>query len=308
MAKELWVEKYRPKTVSEYVFKNASQRKQVKQWVQDGSIPHLLFSGSAGTGKTTLAKVLINDLDVQSADVLYINASRDNNVDTMRQKITSFCETMPWGEFKVVLLDEADYMTPNAQAILRGMMEQYHTSVRFILTCNYPNRIIPAIHSRCQGFEITKQDQVDFTARVAEILINEGAQFELETIDALVRTYYPDLRKTINTVQMNTIDGVLQAAEDTSADTAEWRTRMVELFKAGKIKEAREFLIKNAQSNEYEEIYTWLYRNLDLYTSNDNQYDECVLAIRNGLVKHTQVADVEINFSATMVEVARALA
>ena len=145
MAKELWVEKYRPKTVSEYVFKNASQRKQVEQWVQDGSIPHLLFSGSAGTGKTTLAKVLINDLDVQSADVLYINASRDNNVDTMRQKITSFCETMPWGEFKVVLLDEADYMTPNAQAILRGMMEQYHTSVRFILTCNYPNRIIPAI-------------------------------------------------------------------------------------------------------------------------------------------------------------------
>ena len=124
MAKELWVEKYRPKTVSEYVFKNASQRKQVEQWVQDGSIPHLLFSGSAGTGKTTLAKVLINDLDVQSADVLYINASRDNNVDTMRQKITAFCETMPWGEFKVVLLDEADYMTPNAH--LYDTVPSYH--------------------------------------------------------------------------------------------------------------------------------------------------------------------------------------
>ena len=146
--KDIWVEKYRPKTVDEYVFKDEAQKHQVKTWITDGGIPHLLFSGSAGTGKTTLAKVLINDLGVQDADVLLINASRDNGVDLIRRKITNFSETMPWGDYKVILLDEADYISAEGQAALRGVMEQYHQSVRFILTCNYPNKIIPALHSK----------------------------------------------------------------------------------------------------------------------------------------------------------------
>jgi len=174
--KDIWVEKYRPKTVSEYVFKDEAQKHQVKTWVTDGGIPHLLFSGSAGTGKTTLAKVLINDLGVQEADVLLINASRDNGVDLIRRKITNFSETMPWGDYKVILLDEADYISAEGQAALRGVMEQYHASVRFILTCNYPNKIIPALHSRCQGFHITSLDTNEFTARVAEILIENGVK------------------------------------------------------------------------------------------------------------------------------------
>ena len=305
MSDFLWVEKYRPQKIDDCILPS-TLKETFQQIVETGEIPNMLFTGTAGLGKTTVAKALCNELDL---DWILINGSEEGNIDTLRNKIKQFASTVSLqGGYKVVILDEADYLNAQSfQPALRGFIEEFANNCRFILTCNYPNRIIPAIHSRCQGFEITKQDQVDFTARVAEILISEGAVFELETIDALVRTYYPDLRKTINTVQMNTVDGVLQAAEDTGADAAEWRTKMVELFKAGKIKEAREFLIKNAQTNEYEEIYTWLYRNLDLYTANNDQYDECVLAIRNGLVKHTQVADVEINLSATMIEVARAL-
>ena len=307
MAKELWVEKYRPSTVKDYVFKDNTQRKQVQNWINDGGIPHLLFSGSPGTGKTTIAKVLINELSIQDADVLYINASRDNGVEMIRKNITAFSETMPWGDFKVILLDEADHISPEGQAALRGVMEQYHASVRFILTCNYPNMIIPALHSRCQGFHIEKLDQDDFTVRVAEILADNSVEFDIDTLDAMVRANYPDLRKTINTVQMSIADNLLQKPVDDSGASAVWRLEMIDLFKAGKLKQARQLIVSKARADEYNEIYTWLYRNLDLYTSNDEQYDACVLAIRNGLVKHTQVADVEINLSATMIELARAL-
>ena len=154
--KELWTEKYRPSSIGTYVFRDEGQRQQVSGWVQEGALPHLLFSGAPGTGKTTLAKVLLQELDVDSMDILEINASNENNVETIRNKITNFSSTMPFGDLKYVLLDEADYITPNGQAALRGVMETYHTSCRFILTCNYPQRIIPALHSRCQGFHIEK--------------------------------------------------------------------------------------------------------------------------------------------------------
>ncbi len=261
--KDIWVEKYRPKTVEEYVFKDEAQKNQVKSWITDGGIPHLLFSGSPGTGKTTLAKVLINDLGVQDADVLLINASRDNGVDLIRRKITNFSETMPLGDYKVILLDEADYISAEGQAALRGVMEQYHMSVRFILTCNYPNKIIPALQSRCQGFHITSLDTNEFTARIAEILIENNTKFELETLDSFVRATYPDLRKTINSVQMAVVDGVLAQPETSDQDTG-WRVKMVELFKAKQVREARKLIIANCRTDEYEEMFRWLYRNVEL--------------------------------------------
>lgn len=302
MAVDLWVERYRPKTIDEYVFKDENQKKIVKNWIKEGGIPHLLFYGSAGTGKTTLAKVLINELGVEDADIMYINASRDNGIELIRDRITRFSSTIPWGEYKVILLDEADYITPQGQAALRGVMEEFHSVVRFILTCNYANRIIPAVKSRLQEFHITNQDQTDFTVRVAEILADNDIEFDLDTIDSYVRATYPDLRKTINSVQQNVSDGKLIMPGGDDNLTTDWKLQMVSLFRDKKLRQAREVICNNATPEDYDGIYQFLYRNLDFFGANDDEQDMAIVIIRNGMVKHTQVADPEINLSATMVE------
>ena len=301
----LWVEKYRPNTLQGYVFRDQNQKVQVEQWIKSKTIPHLLFSGAPGVGKTTLAKILLNTLDVIGTDILEINASRENSVDVIRDKITNFVQTMPFGEFKVVLLDEADYISPNGQAALRGVMEMYHQSARFILTCNYPNRVIPALHSRCQGFHIEKVDKTEFTARVAEILIAEHVEPNLDILDTYVKATYPDLRKCINTVQMNTSEGKLQPPNTADTGTQDYRIEMVDLFKAGKIQEARKLLCSQARPEEMEDIYKWMYDNVEIFGNTEDKQDEAVLVIKQGLVDHSFVAEAEINLSATLIKLSR---
>ena len=303
--KELWVEKYRPKTLKEYVVRDDAQRQQIQSWINDKAIPHLLLSGAPGVGKTTLAKVLFNELEVSGYDILEINASRENSVDTVREKINNFVQIMPFGDYKYVLLDEADYMSPNGQAALRGVMETYHTSARFILTCNYPNRVIPALHSRCQGFHMEVIDKNEFTARVAEILIAEKMDPDLETLDTYVKATYPDLRKCINMVQQNCRDSKLMPPQSRDSGQQDYRLQMVELFKAGKINEARKLVCSQARPEECEEIYRWLYDNLDIISKQDDQQDKAVLIIKQGLVDHSFVADPEINLASVMIKLAR---
>ena len=302
--KELWTEKYRPKKIDEYVFRDTAQRKQVESWVSDGSIPHLLLSGSAGIGKTTLAKVLCKELGIEDFDILEINASRDNNVDTVREKIINFVQMIPFGPFRVVLLDEADYLTPNAQAILRGVMEEYSSTARFILTCNYPNRIIPAIHSRCQGYHFEKIDVNEYTARVATILVEEGIEFDLDVLDTYVKAAYPDLRKCINSVQQH-VNGSTLDAPTAEADAGDYKIEMVELFKKGKILEARKLICAKSRPEEIEDIFRWMYDNIDLFGDTEEKKDSAILIIKQGLVDHTLIADPEINLSATLVKLAR---
>lgn len=302
--KDLWVEKYRPNTLDGYVFRDEHQKKQIKTWVKDKSIPHLLFSGSAGIGKTTMAKILVNELGIEEYDVLEINASRTNSVEDVRDKITNFVQMMPFGPFKVVLLDEADYLSPNAQAALRGVMEEYHATSRFILTCNYPNRIIPALHSRCQGFHIERVDQTEFTARVATILVEENIEFDLDTLDNYVKVAYPDLRKCINLVQQNCNDGILAAPNKGDAGEADWKFEMVDLFKAGKIAEARKMLCGKLRAEEMEEVFRWLYDNLEVFGDEKNQ-DSAIIIIKQGMVDHTICVDAEVNLAATLVKLAR---
>ena len=303
--KELWVEKYRPNTMDGYVFVDSAQREQVQQWIRDGSIPHLMLSGSAGTGKTTLAKLLVNELEIDSYDVMYTNGSKEARKVEWVDKLINFCQTMPFGKFKVVIIDEADYMNPNSvQPALRNLMEDYSQTVRFILTCNYPHKIIAPLHSRCQGFHITKTDHTEFTARVATVLLEEKIQFDMDLLDTYVKATYPDLRKSLNLVQQNSQTGVLVQPGAGDRSARDWKLDCVDMFKKGRIRDARTLLCQSSTPEEADEIFRWMYDNLELWGATPEQQDQAIVIIRNGLVSNNAVADVEINLSATLIELA----
>lgn len=302
--KDLWVEKYRPNTVDGYVFRDEAQRKQILSWIKDKSIPHLLLSGSPGIGKTTLAKLLLNEIGVPDYDLLELNASRERGIGEVRNRITNFISMIPFGPFKAVLLDEADMLTPEAQASLRGVMEEYSSTSRFILTCNHPNQITPAIHSRCQQMHFSSIDQTEFTARVATILVEEGVDFDLDTLDSFVKTTYPDLRKCINLLQQNVQDDKLIPPNQNDAGVSEWKFEMVELFKAGKITEARKMLCGKLRAEEMVGVFRWLYDNIEIF-GNDIAQNNAIIIIKQGMVDHTLIVDPEINLSATLIKLAK---
>lgn len=304
MIVELWVDKYRPKNLDGYVWRDDSQRRQVETWVKEKSIPHLLLSGRPGIGKTTMAKMIVHEIGIQDADVLEVNASRETGIDFIRNKIVPFIQSIAWGPFKVILLDEADRLSPQAQDSLKGIIEEYSNFARFILTCNNPNMVVPALHSRCQQWHFTKLDQTEFTARAATILVTEDIEFDLETLDVYVTATYPDLRKCINLLQQNTSNGKLHSPEVEETDTLDYKIEMVELFKKGDIQGARKLLCSKARPEEMETIYRWLYDNLDLISKDPALQDKAVLIIKQGLVDNTLIIDPEINLSATLIRLA----
>ncbi len=302
--KQLWVEKYRPNTIADYVFVDQNQKIQVQSWIDEKSIPHLLMSGEPGTGKTTLAKILIHELNVMAYDVLEINASRENGIETLRNKINNFVETMPFGEFKIVFLDEADYLTPAAQSALRSDMETYSSTVRYILTCNLPHKIIPALKSRCNNLHITKPDMTEFTSRAAIVLVSEGIDFDLDILDTYVRVTYPDLRKCLNQLEVNSSTGKLIPPQATGSNENELLLKATELFKLGKIVPGRQQLLQyiGLYPTRVEDVYKWMYDNLDLWGTTQEKKDASVIIIRNGLASLPSVGIPEISLAATMCE------
>lgn len=301
--KELWTEKYRPQTVEGYVFTDPVQRETIEHFVKEKSVPHLLLTGPAGTGKTTLAKILVNSLDIDPYDFLQVNASRDNGVDFLKTKIEGFVSTLPFGDLKIVLLDEADYLSHNAQAILRGLMETYQSQARFILTANLAHKIINPLKSRCTQIIIDKTDQTEFTSRAATVLISEAIEFDLDTLDSYVKASYPDLRSCLKLLQANSLTGkLILTGSDGDHSTTDYKLEVVNLIKQNRLFDARTLLCSKVTADEMEDLFTWMYQNLDLWASTQEGKDQAILAIRKGAANHSLVADHEINLSATLVE------
>ena len=206
---------------------------------------------------------------------------------------------------KQILTHNCDFLSISAQAALRGLLEEYHANARFIFTANYRNKIIPALHSRCQGFHIEKLDLIEFTTKVAEILIAENIEFDLDILDTFVKSTYPDLRKCINSLQMNSINGKLVIPDINDTSSSDYKIKMIELFKEGRISDARKLVCSQVRAEEIEEIYTWLYSHLEYLGKTEQQQEDAILIIKRGMIDHTLCIDPEINLAATMIKLSR---
>lgn len=302
---ELFVDKYRPQLLKDYVFRDEQFKRQMEEIVKNQTLPNCGFYGPAGTGKSCIAKILINELGIDELDVLELNASRNNSIDDVRNTITNFVQMMPYGDYRVVLLQEFDHFSVPGQAGLRDLIESYSSTARFVLTGNYQNRIIPAIHSRCHAYIIDKMDKVEFEARVATILVEEKIEFDIDTLDLFVKVSYPDLRKCIGMVQMNSIGGKLISPDSSESGSTDYQLEMVSLFKQGKILEARKLLCSKARPEEIVDIYKWCYQNFELFGNTPKKQDDAILIIKQALVDHTVLADPEIGLSACMIRLMR---
>jgi DNA polymerase III delta prime subunit len=298
MSDYLWVEKYRPSNLGTYIG-NEHLKSKVSIYLESGDLPHLLLYGKAGTGKTTLAKLLVKNIE---CDYLYINASDENSVDTVRNKVRQFASTVGFKDLKVIILDECDYITPNAQAALRNLMETFSKHCRFILTCNYVERIIDPIQSRCQLFQIIPPSKTEVAQRLNQILEEEEINYELQDLKILIDSNYPDIRRVINSAQRNVVN--LQLKLDTaSVIQNDYKLKLLEILKTQDKKNAfkniRQLLVDN-QVRDFTDLFKLLYDEVDSYGR--GHVAECILVIARYELSDSQVVDKEINAMAMIIE------
>jgi len=296
----LWVEKYRPRQLKDYVG-NDHLKQKVSDYLESGDVPHLLFFGRAGTGKTTLAKLIVNSID---CDHIIINASDENNVDTVRTKVKGFASTVGFKDLKVVILDEFDYMTPNAQAILRNLMETFSKHCRFILTCNYVEKIIDPIQSRCQTFQIVPPSKKEVAVQISKILGSEGIKFEPKELVPIIDSSYPDIRKVINTCQLNSSNGNLKVDTQNILDS-DIKVKVLDLLKSKDDKRNKYMKIRQAIADsriqDFTELYSFLYEKVGEYA--DGNTSNVIITLSEGQYKDALVIDKEITFMATIIQI-----
>ena len=296
--RSLWVEKYRPLSLDTYIG-NEHLKSKVEIYLESGDLPHLLLYGKAGTGKTTLAKILVKNIE---SDYLYINASDENSVDTVRNKVRQFASTVGFKDLKIIILDECDYITPNAQAALRNLMETFSKHCRFILTCNFVERIIDPIQSRCQLFQIIPPSKVEVAQRLNEILEKEEINYELQDLKILIDSNYPDIRRTINSAQRNVVN--LQLKLDiASIIQNDYKLKLLEILKTQDkktaFKDIRQLLADN-KITDFADLFRLLYDEVDGYGK--GHVAESILVIAKYELSDSQVVDKEINAMAMIIE------
>jgi DNA polymerase III delta prime subunit len=295
----LYVEKYRPSTLDGYVG-NQHIIDKCKIWLAEGEIPHLLLHGSAGTGKTTLAKILASSVD---ATVMYINASDENSVDTVRDKIKNFASTMSFQRWKIIICDEFDFMTVNGQAALRNLMETFSKTTRFILTCNYVEKIIDPIQSRCQVFAITPPSKKDVAVRVSEILNHESVKFIPADLVAIVNSGYPDIRRILNACQRQVVNGELTMDKQSLVE-ANYMNKILDILasnedKKGMFNSIRQ-LLADSQVKDFSNLYRFLYDNLESYAT--GHVAAVILIIADAQYKDSFIVDKEIGVMSMFIQ------
>jgi DNA polymerase III delta prime subunit len=294
----LWVEAFRPDTLDGYIG-NEHIIEKVRIFISNGDVPHLLFYGTAGTGKTTLAKIIAGSVD---ADIMYINASDENSVDAVRDKIKRYASTVGFRRWKIIILDEADYLTPNAQAALRNLMETYSKTTRFILTCNYVEKIIDPIQSRCQTFAIAPPSKTDVAKRLVAVLEEKGVSYDVKDVASIINASYPDIRRAINAAQASVVNGKLQL-DKASAIQANYMTEILEVLRDPKNKQGAftkiRQIIADSKVKDFTPLYTFLYDNLDEYAT--GHIGSVILIIAESQYKDASVVDKEINIMAMFI-------
>ena len=298
MSNTIWVEKYRPSNLNTYIG-NEHLKSKVEIYLESGDIPHLLLYGKAGTGKTTLAKILVNNIE---CDYLYINASDENSVDTVRNKVRQFASTVGCKDLKIIILDEWDYITPNAQAALRNLMETFSKHCRFILTCNYVERIIDPIQSRCQSFQVIPPSKSEVAKHLHNILVQENVMDSMEDIKVLVDSGYPDIRRVINSAQRNVVNGQLKL-DTSSIIQNDYKLKLLKILetqdKKTAFKDIRQLLADN-KITDFADLFRLLYDEVDGYGK--GHVAECILIVARYELSDSQVVDMEINAMAMIIE------
>ncbi len=296
----LWVERYRPSTMDGYVG-NETIIEKVNIYLKNGDVPHLLLYGTAGTGKTTLAKLIANNVD---ADVMYVNASDENNVDTVREKVKNFASAMGFKRWKIVILDESDYLTANAQAALRNLMETFSKTTRFILTCNYVEKIIDPIQSRCQVFAITPPSKKDVAKRVVQILDLEGVKYQPADIATLVNSGYPDIRRILNACQRQVVDGTIQIDKQSLVE-ANYMSKLVDILvnessKKDCFQKVRQ-LIADSKVKDFTPLYRYLFDELETFAQ--GHVGSVILTLAESQYQDSFVVDKELHINALMIKI-----